>query len=338
MLPLNRRTFFLTTGLAAASGLTACSQAETSSPAQSGASRIVVDVEGNEVRLPERPQKVVTLSEPTLDAALALGVMPAGTVSGRGQATVPHYLQDKAADIKILGSVSELNYEAIGALKPDLILADGTSINNRPDVLDILKAIAPLVFCGYAGGPWQTNLDFVAQALNLQDRGQQVKDEYAQLTRSLAQELAPQYSDKTFSVVRWQGGGPSLILKELPAGQVLSDLKLARPAGQDRLGRGHSEPVSLENLSLIDADYMFFGTLGGASQDNPHSETGADRQGAQVALEAAQETSGFTDLKAYRQDHIILVDGSLWTSTGGPLLMKGIAENIREVLLTDSAR
>ena len=64
-------------------------------------------------------------------------------------------------------------------------------------------------------------------------------------------QLAPKYGDKTFSIVRWAGNGPALILKELPAGQVLNDLGLKRPEAQDRNGQGHSEPVSLENLATM---------------------------------------------------------------------------------------
>lgn len=84
----------------------------------------------------------------------------------------------------------------------------------------------------------------------------------------------------------------------------------------------------MENLSTIDADYMFFGTLGGASQANPHSDSTSDREGAAQALETAEETSGFTDLSAYKNHHIITVDGSRWTSTGGPLLLNGIVDDI----------
>jgi len=70
------------------------------------------------------------------------------------------------------------------------------------------------------------------------------------------------YLDQTYSVVRWQGDSAGLILKELPAGQALSALGMKRPANQDRDGEGHSEPVSLENIDQIDADWIFFGTLG----------------------------------------------------------------------------
>lgn len=295
--------------------------------------RTVTDVTEAEVQVPENPQRVIALSEPTLDAALALGITPVGTVAGRGQSGVPNYLAEQAGQVPLMGTVSELDYEAIGAADPDLILVDGTSVNNRPDVLEILRQIAPVVFTGYAGGPWELNFENVAEALNRTSEGEELMSDYRKLVAETGAELAQTYGGKTFSIVRWQGSGPSLILKELPAGQVLEDLGLARPASQDRLGRGHSEPVSLENLASIDADYMFLGTLGGASQDNPTSEGSADLRGAQAAIERATETSGFTNLTAYTQDHIILVDGSRWTSTGGPLLMQGIVSDIRAALL-----
>ncbi|WP_326502906.1 iron-siderophore ABC transporter substrate-binding protein [Rothia nasimurium] len=318
--------------------LTACGGGETTESATpSGETRVVTDVEDKEVTVPVSPQRVITLSEPTLDAALALGVTPVGTVAGRGQSRVPNYLAEKVGDVPLLGTVSQLDYEAIGATEPDLILVDGTSVNNRPDVLEILNQIAPVVFTGYAGGPWELNFDNVAEALNRAEEGAKVKSDYEALITETAAALAENYSDKTFSIVRWQGSGPSLILKELPAGQVLEDLGLARPASQDRLGRGHSEPVSLENLATIDADYMFLGTLGGASQENPNSDSTADLAGAAEALKRAEQTSGFTDLQAYKDDHIILVDGSQWTSTGGPLLLQGIVTDVKKALL-DSAQ
>ncbi|MFW0178413.1 ABC transporter substrate-binding protein [Rothia sp. P7208] len=335
MTSINRRFFLGTAGVSALL-LSACGSSSKEDPTtthNSSETRTVTDVEGLEVEVPINPQRIITLSEPTLDATLALGLKPIGTVAGRGQSTVPHYLYEKASDIELLGSVSELNYEAIGKTSPDLILADGTSINNRPDILEILRQIAPVVFCGYAGGPWKTNFENVCNAVNKVPEGKKYIEDYDTYVAQTAAELKDRYVDKTFSIVRWQGSGPSLILKELPAGQALESLGLKRPHDQDMLGRGHSEPVSLENMARIDADYMFLGTLGGASQENPHSDSTADLEGAQEALKRAEQTSGFTDLRAYRENHIILVDGSQWTSTGGPLLMRGIVEDVKKSLL-----
>ena len=107
------------------------------------------------------------MSEPTLDNALALGVPLVGATAGRGQSTIPNYLSDKGKDIPILGNVAQPNFEAIGAAKPDLILVDGTSVNNNQPVLDALAKIAPTVYTGYPGGDWRENLRLTADALNM---------------------------------------------------------------------------------------------------------------------------------------------------------------------------
>jgi iron complex transport system substrate-binding protein len=141
------------------------------------------------------------------------------------------------------------------------------------------------------------------------------------------------YEDKTFSIVRWQGSNASLILKELPPGMALETIGLRRAPAQDKEGRGHSEPISLENLADADADYMFFGTLGGSSVNNPDAGGSADTTGAEKAYEEAQGVPGFRDLTAYKDGHVVLVDGSLWTSTGGPILMRRIIEFVEKELL-----
>lgn len=320
-------------GLAASLVLSACGGTENtgSGPATEGPTRVVVDAEGTEVTVPEHPERVVVLSEPTMDGTLALGVTPIGAVTGRGQQTVPNYLADVASDLPILGGIAQPNFEAIGAAKPDLILVDGTSINNNPPVVAALRKIAPVVYTGYAGGDWRVNFRRVAEALNMVDEGEKVIAEYDAKVEEAKPKLA-KYADNTFSIVRWQGTGAALILKELLPGRALTDLGLKRPANQDREGRGHSDPVSLENLKSIDADYMFFGTLGGSSIENPNAGGTTDIKGGEKALAEAEKVPGFTELSAYQNDHIILVDGSSWTSTGGPILMNSIVDDVLEAL------
>lgn len=329
---LSRRSF-LSLGLTAvlALGAAGCGSSQEASP--QGSTRTVVDIEGTEVKVPEKPERVVTLSEPTLDATLALGVKPVGTISGRGQSTVPPYLLDQAGDIDLVGTVGAPNYEAIGALKPDLILVDGTSVNNNPPVVEALRKIAPVVFTGYAGGDWRKNLKFVADALNQQQGAEKIVAEYNDRVTSMKTKLAQRYPNATYSVVRWQGSSAALILRELPAGRVLKDLDMRRPPAQDRVGGGHSEPVSREHFQDIDADYMFFGTLGGSSVSNPNAGGKADSNAAQEAVEAAAQTPGFKELKAYRENHVIPVDGAAWTSTGGPQLIRTILDDINTHLL-----
>ena len=265
---VNRRAFFgLALASSAALALAACSSETTTTTTSGGSTsggnsgtRTIKDIDDENVEVPANPQKVIVLSEPTLDGLLALGVTPAGSVSGRGQSGVPNYLADRAKGVQIIGTVAQVNYEQIGNLDPDLILVDSTGVDKRSETYETLKKIAPVVYCGYAGGDWRINFRNVANAMNMVDKGEEVIKAYEASAAALKDQLAPKYGDKTFSIVRWAGNGPALILKELPAGQVLNDLGLKRPEAQDRNGQGHSEPVSLENLATIDADYMFLGT------------------------------------------------------------------------------
>lgn len=319
----------------AALTLGACSStsptpASSSDPAGAAQTRIVTDASGQEVTLPAHPTRVVTLSEPTTDNALALGVTPVGVVSGRGQTTVPNYLADRAGDIPILGSIGAPNLEAIGAARPDLILVDGTSVkNNDSETLSALGQIAPVFFTAQSGGEWRETFARTADALGMADEAQNKLAEFDQHVASVSGRLKDAgYLDQTYSVVRWQGDSAGLILKELPAGQALTALGMKRPANQDRDGEGHSEPVSLENIDQIDADWIFFGTLGKSSVNNPSAGGGTGVEASAAALEEAKSTVGFDSLRAVQADHVIPVDGSLWTSAGGYLLMDGIVSSI----------
>jgi len=265
---------------------------------------------------------------------LALGLKPIGVVAGRGQKTVPNYLSEKAKNIPIMGSIGQPNFEAIGAQKPDLILVDGTGLKNNAKALATLRAIAPTVYTGDAGGDWRSNFTNIANALNQEQKGKQVLAAYDKRVKEMASALAPKYSGKTFSIIRWQGTAAALILKELPAGVALNDLGLKRPASQDRKGHGHSEPVSLENISQIDADYMFFGFLAGSSVSNPKAGGSADTSAATKALQQAAQVPGFAELGAYKAGHVYPVNGSVWTSTGSAILMNSILDDVKRYLLS----
>ena len=74
------------------------------------------------VQIEKKPSRIVVLDSGELDDVLALGITPVGMATTAGQSGVPSYLADKAQGIKTVGGISELNLEAIAALKPDLIL------------------------------------------------------------------------------------------------------------------------------------------------------------------------------------------------------------------------
>lgn len=317
----------------------ACSPSQSTPASSTGTmstaateTRMVTDASGQEVALPLEPTRVVTLSEPTTDNALALGITPVGAVSGRGQAGVAAYLADRAGDVPILGSVGTPNLEAVGAAHPDLILVDGTSVKSDDiDTLNALKQIAPVFYTARSGDDWRETFTRTADALGVTDEASTKLADFDAHVAAVSSRLNDGgYLDQTYSVVRWQGDSAGLILKELPAGQALSALGMKRPANQDRNGEGHSEPVSLENIDQIDADWIFFGTLGKSSVNNPSAGGATGVEASEAALAEARASVGFDSLAAVRAGHVIPVDGSLWTSTGGYLLMEGIVANIED--------
>ena len=141
------------------------SSPEASAMSETSATRTVTDASGQEVTLPSHPSRVVTLSEPTTDNALALGITPIGVVSGRGQQTVPNYLVDRAGDIPILGSIGTPNLEAIGAALLALVFvpqfgADGIFISVFISISSFCNAGFDILGRVMPGGsviPYQSN-------------------------------------------------------------------------------------------------------------------------------------------------------------------------------------
>ncbi|MFT4188894.1 MAG: ABC transporter substrate-binding protein [Aeromicrobium sp.] len=135
--------------------------------------RVIEDVDEQDVIVPAAPQRVVALSEPVLDGALALDVTPVGSVTGRGTEGPPNYLKDQAEGIELVGTVAQFDFEAIAALKPDLIMTYASG-GNTPDAVEVLSQIAPVYFVGYAGADWKTTFRHVANALNKSDEAERV--------------------------------------------------------------------------------------------------------------------------------------------------------------------
>lgn len=69
-----------------------------------------------------KPERVVVLDSGELDDVLSLGVTPVGLASPESASGQPSYLADELDGITDVGTVNNLNLEAISALQPDLIL------------------------------------------------------------------------------------------------------------------------------------------------------------------------------------------------------------------------
>lgn len=281
-----------------------------------GATRIVVDARGMEVTVPAQPKRIVALSEADLDSLLALGVKPVGTVQGRGQTGTPRYLGDRAAGIPIVGAINAPNIEAVLAAQPDLILAGNLA---DEQILAQLRLIAPTVVTFQTGEHWRTIFQRVAETVGKTAEAQAVLQAYEARLAEVRASLGER-ANAEVSIVRWNAQGPVYMLPGAFSSTVIADLGLRRPAHQQSgTGTGHSPTLSLEMLDLLDADWIFVGTLAAEGE-------------AVAAMTQVMNTPAFQQLNAVKEGHITLVDGSLWSSAIGPIAAMAILDDVEKAL------
>lgn len=316
------RRAVLTSAAAVATGallLTACGSDDgsDSAAAKETSTRRITDAQGRKVEVPTAPKKVVTLSEPTLDAALALGMEPVGATAGRGQTGVSTYLADKASKAEVVATVAEADMEKLAALQPDLILLDETTGAKR--TISKLQAIAPTVVTAKLNEDWKKAFTATADALNQKTEAEKILAAYDADVAATKAKLGDN-AGAVVSVIRWQDGAPSVVGKGVGhVGSTLTSLGLTRPKDQQGASSGHSEPVSLEKLSTIDGDWLFFGTLG-------------DEADGEKAYAEAEKVPNFSKLEAEKEGHVVVIQGSAWNSAGGPLAAQIVLDDVTKAL------
>jgi len=282
-------------------------------PAVLAAEQRTLDTPYGPVTLQGTPNKVVTLDESSLDAALALGVQPVGTVSTRGSDQVSTYLADKAGAPHIVGTSRAPSLEEIFRLKPDLILAPaGVSA----ELFKAYSAIAPTVASPNPSmADWEASTAYYAKALDREAAGADVLKAVDQRIAALKARMP---SGQTVSVVRWNPQGPIAMSGKIFVGQLLNRVGLHTTQLANSLKKPHSDVLSLENLHRVDADWLFVASL--------------NADGAK-ALEAARQQPAFSRLGAVQNKRVVTVDGQVWASGSGPLAASKVLDDVERVLL-----
>ncbi|MFI9601179.1 ABC transporter substrate-binding protein [Streptomyces sp. NPDC052043] len=220
--------------------------------------------------LKSQPKRVVVLDVGELDNVVSLGVKPVGLAPTEGSPELPSYLKKDAGSPKNVGTINNLNLEAIAALKPDLIL--GSQLR-AADKYDALSQIAPTVFSVRPGFTWKENYLLNAAALDRTAQAKQKLAAYEQRARALGEKLG---ADKpTVSMVRYLPDGVIRLYANASfIGTILKDAGIPRPKNQDI--NDLAAEVSAENIDQADADYIFTGVYGDAkatdkstAQNNP---------------------------------------------------------------------
>ena len=267
--------------------------------------RAVTDSVGTTVCLPEQPERVISLTDGDTDALVALGVEAVGISNGRGSQTPPRYLLDFIPeDYVSVGGFFQPNLEILLELEPDLILFSYGDFA-EPELIEQLNEIAPVFIPVSGDGTWQDLFYGVGEALNMEAEVDAFFEDYESRIAEISEAVE---AETQFIIARWAAEGPQVMAPYIFAPAILQELGLVMPEEIPDLqaSHAHSAPLSLEAIQILDADWLFAGTLQAEGD-------------AAEALEAVFENPLFQQLAVVQNEHVVIVDGSIWTSSGGPL-------------------
>lgn len=202
-----------------------------------------------------KPKRVVVLDVGELDNVISLGLKPVGYAPSEGDQAIPDYLKKDAGNPKNVGTINNLNLEAINALHPDLIL--GSKLRAEP-LYDELKQIAPTVFAIRPGFTWKENYLLNAAALDRTADAERAIGAYEQKAKKLGEDIGP---DKpTITMLRFMPQATRLYAKASFIGTILEDVGLPRPKNQQI--NDLAAEISPERIDDADADWIFTGVYG----------------------------------------------------------------------------
>ncbi len=263
-----------------------------------------------ETTLEAKPQRVVVLDTGELDAVLSLGITPVGIPSTEGANSIPSYLADAVKDAKTVGTIQELNLEAVAALKPDLII--GSQL--RADKLyPQLSQIAPTVFSIRPGFPWKENFRLAASALGEETKAVEVLNAYQDKATALGKEVP---GDPKISLLRFMPEKTRLYGNASLIGVILKDAGISRPANQDI--EDLAVEISAENLAEADSDWIFYTSYG-----TPEA----------TGEKAALEGPIWSKLGAVKAGNVQRVNDDVWFLGLGPTGASIVLDDLRTYLV-----
>ena len=274
--------------------------------------RTVVHYQG-ETTINAAPTKVVIISTGQADAMLSLGMCPIGSTTASGaENPIPQYLKDAYPDqasaieaITKVGSRTEPDIEAIGALKPDLILTNIAGKDDADTLYKNFSAIAPTVVMRGTGQFWKTDFLLLADALGKREAAQSLLDT---LKKEAAEAGSALSSAGTVSLLRKNSDKLRIFGPISFAGSVVADMGLQRPDTQ-QFTNGVSNELSSETLDQADGDWLFYGIQG----DKDEELTGQALWGS---------------LKAVSAGHAVKVDDDPFFLNAGPTATRVVREQI----------
>ncbi|MET7405267.1 iron-siderophore ABC transporter substrate-binding protein [Streptomyces parvulus] len=242
------------------------------STAGAGAFPVTVEHAFGTTKVTKAPERVVTVGYTDDQTVLAFGIKPVGMVdqypNPEGQSpdinTQWPWVKDKWGDAKpeviMKNGDTGPNYEKIAALRPDLIIAVYSEVDQA--AYDKLSKIAPTVGRTKAekepfSAPWQDNAVHIAKALGKAEEGEKmVAGIQGQL--DAAKKDHPEFADQTAVVLSWYKDSVAPFTSTDVRGRLVTGIGFKYQTKIDEVtGGDFYTTLSPERVDLVDVDRVF---------------------------------------------------------------------------------
>ena len=260
------------------------------------------------------PEKVVVLTNGASDIVLALGVTPVGAVKHWLGDPWYEYLSDDMKDVTVLGQETQPNLEKIIALQPDLII--GSKLRHEK-IYKQLSMIAPTVFSETVGTTWKENTLLYAKALNREDKGRELIDNWNERVNTFKEEMGDRLSTKV-SIVRFLPGQVRIYHKGFP-GSIIKEVGLDRPENQQK--DMVVEMITKERIPEVDGDILFYLTY-----------DKGDGKGIAVEKEWISDPL-WKNLEVVKEGNVHKVSDVFWNTAGGIQAANNMLDDLYKIFL-----
>lgn len=269
------------------------------------------DAMGNEVTVPENPQRVI--GSYLEDYLVALEVTPVAQWTV-GNDSDQAYLQDKLAEVPRINY--DLPFEDVLSFEPDLLLMDSNSMVEG-DKYDQYSKIAPTyVVTNGEDVTWRERLTDIAKVLHKEEQAAQVEADYDDLVAATKETYADQIQGKSIAVLWVVNNSVFMVSETKSSGQLLyHELGFEVPALVSEISESATadwSAVSLEKLAELDADYLIL----------VNSDKGADFFSEQV----------WQNLNAVKNNHLWEFGPESSWLYNGPIAYTKMIEDIQSKL------
>lgn len=259
------------------------------------------------------PKRVVVLFNGGVDISVLLKVKPVGAVESYIQQPFYEYLRSSLIGTKTLGDETQPNVEAIAGLKPDVIIA---TAERHEKIYPQLNKIAPTIVMKDLSA-WQDNLTAMSKVFNKEDIATKFLADWKAQVADFKRKLPAKDKGAAVSIIRINPNGTARAYNAGFAYKIFKELGFKTPKAQLATGEEFIAVSTLEQVNLLDGDYIFDFT------------TDWDGDGA-VLQHQKTWTSGalWKNLNGVKNGHYYKVNSVTWNLSGGALAAKLMLDDL----------